>query len=149
MNEIKNSDDIVSRNKAIEKKRIVDQLREMPIVEVACRRAGVARATYYRWLKKDAEFAKLCHEALEHSTSAVSDIAEAKLISAIQEGNMTAISFWLRNHHNSYRTRIDVQGTIRHEAAILTDEQSRLIERALRYANLIEANEGDNDNESN
>ena len=71
------SDDIVSRNKAIEKKRIVDQLREMPIVEVACRRAGVARATYYRWLKKDAEFAKLCREALEHSTSAVSDIAEA------------------------------------------------------------------------
>jgi len=143
----RSTDEIITSNKAREKQRVIEQLSDMPIVEVACRRAGVARATYYRWLKKDPEFARQCREALEQSTSAVSDIAEAKLINAIQDGNMSAISFWLRNHHNSYRTRIDVQGTIRHEATILTDEQNLLIERALRYADLIETNEGENNRE--
>lgn len=140
MKNVNNESDIVSRNKTIEKKRLVDQLREMPIVEVACRRSGVARATYYRWLKKDTEFAQLCREALEQSTSAVSDIAEAKLINAIQEGNMSAISFWLRHHHSTYANRLNVSGTIRHEAATLTPEQEALVSRALRISGLMENN---------
>ena len=130
------SDSITKQNQAIAKKELVAQLKDMPIVEVACRRAGVARATYYRWLQKDSEFAEQCRAALEHSTQAVSDIAEAKLISAIQEGNMSAISFWLRHHHKAYRAKLDIQGTIRHQATILTDEQSRLVERALRLGGL-------------
>jgi hypothetical protein len=132
------NDNIISRNKAVEKKRILDQLREMPIVEVACRRAGIGRATYYRWLKKDIEFARLCGEALQQSTAAVSDIAEAKLINAIQESNMSAISFWLRHHHSTYKNKLDVSGTIRHEASTLTQEQEALIGRALRIAGLME-----------
>lgn len=130
------SDSIAKQNQTIAKKELVEQLQDMPIVEVACRRAGIARATYYRWLQKDSEFAEQCRAALEHSTQAVSDIAEAKLISAIQEGNMSAISFWLRHHHKAYRAKLDIQGTIRHQATILSDEQSRLVERALRLGGL-------------
>jgi hypothetical protein len=42
------STDIIANNKAAEKLRIIEQLNNMPIVEIACKRAGVARATYYR-----------------------------------------------------------------------------------------------------
>ncbi len=141
------SDSITKQNQAIAKRELVAQLQDMPIVEVACRRAGVARATYYRWLQKDTEFAEQCRAALEQSTQAVSDIAEAKLISAIQEGNMPAISFWLRHHHKSYRAKLDIQGTIRHQATILTDEQSRLLERALRLGGLINTEGGDDESQ--
>lgn len=140
---IKNtSNDIVSRNRVIEKQRMVSTLKEMPIVEVACQRAGAARATYYRWLKSDPEFAEKCREALDHSTEAVSDIAEAKLINSIREGNMQAISFWLRHHRAAYANKLSVNGTIRHEAAALTPEQEELVARALRAAGLME---GSND----
>ena len=139
------SDSITKQNQAIAKRELVSQLQDMPIVEVACRRAGIARATYYRWLQRDSEFAEQCRAALEHSTQAVSDVAEAKLISAIQEGNMSAISFWLRHHHKAYRAKLDIQGTIRHQATVLTDEQSRLLERALRLGGLINTEGGDDE----
>lgn len=137
--------EIIKTNNAASKERLVDQLRDMPIVEVACRRAGIGRATYYRWLKKDPEFAAQCREALEQSTAAVSDIAEAKLINAIQAGNMTAISFWLRSRHGAYQARVNVQGTINHRSEVLTTEQSKIVQRALSLADLIE--NGDNENE--
>lgn len=136
---------VMKQNQAIAKKELIAQLQEMPIIEVACRRAGVARATYYRWLQKDTEFAEQCRAALEHSTQAVSDIAEAKLIAAIQAGNLSAISFWLRHHHKSYRAKLDIQGTIRHQATILNDEQSRLVERALRLGGLTSGEEVENE----
>jgi len=139
------SDSITKQNQAMAKSELVSQLEDMPIVEVACRRAGVPRATYYRWLQKDPLFAEKCRSALEHSTQAVSDIAEAKLIGFIQEGNMTAISFWLRNRHPAYQTKVNVQGTINHRTEILTDEQSKLLERALRLAGLIEYKEHDDE----
>ena len=110
----------------------------MPIVEIACKRAGIGRATYYRWLKKDPDFAKNCREALTLSTGAVNDIAEAKLITAIQEGNMTAISFWLRNRHDNYQSRVNIQGTIKHTSESLTAEQNQMVARALRLAGLID-----------
>lgn len=133
------SGNIVSENKKLEKQRLIEQLQNMPIVEIACKRAGVARATYYRWLKKDNEFAAKCREALDQSTDAVNDVAEAKLISAIQEGNMAAISFWLRHHHSTYANRLNVSGTIRHESAALTPEQEALVSRALRISGLMES----------
>lgn len=133
------SESITKQNQAIAKDDMVKQLQDMPIVEVACRRAGVPRATYYRWLKSDPDFAEKCRAALEHSVQAVSDIAEAKLISAIQEGNMSAISFWLRNRHPAYQTRLNVAGTIHHKAELLTPDQEELVQKALRLAGLIEA----------
>jgi hypothetical protein len=132
------TDSITKQNQVIAKDQLVRQLEDMPIVEVACRRAAVPRATYYRWLKSDPEFAEKCRAALEHSTQAVSDIAEAKLITAIQEGNMTAISFWLRNRHPAYQTKVSFAGTIHHTAELLTPDQEALVQKALRLAGLIE-----------
>ena len=41
-----------------EKEALIKSLSEMPIIEIACKRAGVGRASYYRWLKEDSEFLK-------------------------------------------------------------------------------------------
>ena len=39
-----------------EKELIIKQLKKTPIVQLACEKTGVGRATYYRWRKVDKRF---------------------------------------------------------------------------------------------
>jgi ACT domain-containing protein len=130
---------------SVNKKALIDQLRKSPIVQVTCEKTGISRATYYRWRKDDVEFAEACDQALYDGSALVNDMAESQLLSAIRDKNLTAIIFWLKHHHKTYETRVNVQGTIRHQAEALTDEQSELVERALQLAGLLTIKENDNE----
>ncbi len=127
----------MSRNQTADKKKLLERLRKTPIVEVACKQAGVPRSTYYRWRKDDEGFEAACDEVIEESTGIVSDIAESQLISAIKEKNMTAIMFWLKHHHRAYRTRVEVDARIEAIQQELTPEQVETVSQALRLAGLI------------
>jgi hypothetical protein len=111
-----------------------------PIVEAACNQANVPRSTYYRWRKDDEAFAEACDEAIEQSASVVNDLAESQLISAIKDQNMTAVMFWLKHHHRSYRTRIEVDAKIESVQQELTPEQAELVSQALKLAGLTTEN---------
>ena len=80
------------------KELLIEQLKKTPIVQVACEKVGVGRATYYRWRKEDEEFAKLADEAISEGNFLVNDMAESQLMSAIRDKNLTAIIFWLKHH---------------------------------------------------
>ena len=134
----------MSRNQAQDKKKILDKLHKMPIVEVACKQIGLPRATYYRWRKDDEAFTEACDEALEQSTGMISDMAESQLINAIKEKNMTAIVFWLKHHHPMYETRLRFNGSIKHEVEALSEEQEQLVAKALSMVGLLENASGDN-----
>jgi hypothetical protein len=134
----------MSRNQAKDKKKLIEQLHKMPIVEAACQHLNMPRATYYRWRLSDLKFAEACDKAIEQSCGMVSDIAESQLISAIKEKNMTAIIFWLKHHHPRYTARLLLEGRIRHETEILTPEQEDLVLRALTLAGLLPSNFIDN-----
>lgn len=84
------------------KENLIEQLRTIPVIQVACQKAGIGRATYYRWCGEDKDFKKRADEALNEGTFFINDLAESKLISAIKDGNMTAIIYWLKNHHPPY-----------------------------------------------
>jgi len=127
----------MSRNQAKDKQRLIQQLHKMPIVEVACRQISLPRATYYRWRKDDETFAQDCDEAIEQSAGKINDMAESQLINAIKEQNMTAIIFWLKHHHPAYEARLRLDGRIRHETEVLTDEQERLVAKALSMVGLL------------
>lgn len=127
----------MSRNQAKDKRRIIDQLRKMPIVEAACRNISLPRATYYRWRKEDSDFAQACDEAIEQSAGKINDMAESQLINAIKEQNMAAITFWLKHHHPVYESRLRINGRIRHESEELTSEQEELVTKALRMVGLL------------
>lgn len=127
----------MSRNHTKDKQKMVEQLKKMPIVEIACKNLGLPRATYYRWRKADTKFAEACDEAIEQSIGMVSDMAESQLISAIRDKNMTAIIFWLKNHHPRYTARLLLEGRIRHETEVLSADQEELVLRALRLAGLL------------
>jgi len=81
------------------KDTILEILKEMPIIEVACKKAGIGRATYYRWRKEDKEFRRQSDDALSHGIEFINDMSESQLITLIKEKKMPAITLWLRNNH--------------------------------------------------
>ncbi len=113
---------------------LLEQLKKTPIVQIACEKAGIGRATYYRWRKKDKEFTKVADEAISEGSFLVNDMAESQLMSAIRDRNLAAIIFWLKHHHPAYTTRVEVSGRIEHLRQELTEEEKQLVERALRLA---------------
>lgn len=133
----------MSRNQELDKKKLLARLTKSPIVEVACKQAGVPRSTYYRWRKDDEVFAEACDVALEESAGRISDLAESQLISAIKDQNMTAIIFWLKHHHRAYRTRIELDAHIKQDQQALTPEQAEMVAQALRLAGLTKLPEGE------
>ena len=124
----------MSRNQEADKQRLLAQLAKTPIVEAACKHAGLPRSTYYRWRKDDKEFAESVEQSLTDGAYLVSDMAESKLISAIKKESLPAIIFWLKSHHAKYRTKLDVNANIRNLDEPLTAEQEALVREALRLA---------------
>jgi len=116
---------------------LIEQLKKTPIIQVACEKTGVGRATYYRWKNDDQEFSQKAEGALAEGSSLVSDIAESQLMSAIKDKNLTAIIFWLKHHHPAYATKVEVNARLRADNEILTPEQEALVTKALRLASLL------------
>lgn len=119
-----------------DKQRLIEQIKKTPIVQIACEKTGICRASYYRWLKSDTGFREATELALEEGTELVNEMAESQLISAIRDQNLTAIIFWLKSRHKAFKTRVELSGQIKTETE-LNDEQRQIMEQALRLSNLL------------
>src|SRR3989338_7315588 len=84
---------------AADKMKVLEQLKKMPIVKVACERTGVSRATYYRWSNEDEEFKTVADQALIEGELLINDMSEYQLIDLIHSKNGPAIKYWLEHHH--------------------------------------------------
>jgi hypothetical protein len=114
----------------------LDQLRKVPIVQVACEKVGISRNAVYRWKREDKEFAKEMETALEEGEALVNDMSESQLITLIREKNWPAISFWLRHRNPKYRDRVEVTAKIQQPQDELTEEQEAAVRRALKLARI-------------
>lgn len=115
-----------------QKQVLLEQLKKTPIVQIACEKLGIARATYYRWRQSNKKFAKLADEAIKDGSLLVNDMAESQLMSAIRDKNLTAIIFWLKHHHNNYATKIEVNANVKNETKKLSPQQKKLIKEAIQ-----------------
>ena len=120
-----------------EKELLVEQLKKTPIIQIACEKLGIGRATYYRWRNDDQEFSQKADQALKEGSLLVNDMAESQLLAAIRDKNMTAIIFWLKNHHPSYISKVEVTASYKEREANLTPEQEAIVEQALKLASLL------------
>lgn len=120
----------IEKRQTIQKEQILEQLKKTPIIQIACEKTGVGRATYYRWKKENEEFAQAADEALAEGIKLMNDMAESKLLAAVKEGNLTGIIFWLKNRHNAYKTRVEISSAQKEEIS-LTDEQEETIKKAI------------------
>lgn len=118
--------------KKASKSTVVKQLKKTPIVQVSCKKVGISRATFYRWKKEDKKFANDAEAAIEEGLGLINDMAESQLITAIKEGNLTGIIFWLKNHHRQYSPKLEV--TTKDGDIPLTEEQKILIKKSLAMA---------------
>jgi len=118
----------------INKKRneFLEQLKKIPIISVACEKAGLSRNTIYRWRKEDGDFRKIMETALVEGEALVNDMSESQVLTLIKEKNLSAICLWLRHHHPTYRNRLEVTAVVPQEE--LTPEQAALVREALRLS---------------
>lgn len=135
--------------KSLDKKAILEQLKKTPIIQVTCEKLGISRATFYRWKKKDEKFAEAVDLALQEGSQLINDMAESQLITAIKNGNLTGIIFWLKNHHKNYSPKLEV--TTKNTEIPLNDEQKEIIRQSLNMAfslNLVDTQNGTTDTKS-
>ena len=124
-----------------EKTSLVEQLRKTPIVQIACEKLNIARSTFYRWRQEDKLFDRQVEQAIAEGNLLVNDMAESQLMAAIRDQNMTAIIFWLKHHHTTYATRIELSGELRQKDDPLTKEQEEMIQQAIKHYSLPAADD--------
>lgn len=124
-------DKTIQKRIANNKEFMLEQLKRLPIVQVASEKAGISRATYYRWRKDDVEFAKLADEAIFAGVQLVNDMAESQLLTSIKNNHMTGIIFWLKHRHKAYSTKVELSGSIKTDDGKLTPEQEELVQKAI------------------
>jgi len=117
------------------KQDLINVLKEMPIIEVAVKRVGVSRDTFYRYKAEDKVFAKQSEEALSQGIEFLNDMSESQLVALIKDKSWQAIQFWLRHHHPRYTDKLEISGKIDSEEK-LSPEQTAIVRAALRLANL-------------
>lgn len=128
---------LITKRQNSQKIDLLEKLKETPVIEIVCRKIGIARATYYRWRLADEKFAREADLALGEGSALVNDMAESQLLSAIKDQNMTAIIFWLKHHHSAYATKVEVTAQLKNQNETLTPEQEALVTKALQLASLI------------
>ena len=67
------------------KDAFLEQLRKVPIIQVACEKVGVSRNSVYRWKNEDPEFEKAMNTAIEDGEALVNDMTENQLMVLIRE----------------------------------------------------------------
>ena len=118
------------RRQTVEQKVLLEQLRKVPIVQIACERANIGRTTYYRWCREDSKFKKESEEAMNEGEEMINDLSESQLITLIKEKNFSAVQLWLRQHHPKYGNKLEVRTKIEAEDP-MTPEQEALVREAL------------------
>ncbi len=103
---------------------IIVALKEMPIVQVACKKVGVGRTTYYRW-RENKKFAREADTAIAEGEAFITDMSESQLISLIRDRNFQALQLWLRHHHPKYTNKVEVTGHLNMKEELLSKYRNR------------------------
>jgi len=118
------------------KNLLIEQLKEMPILQFACRKVKVSRSSYYRW-REDPKFARAADAAIAEGEALITDLSESQLISLIRDRNFPALQLWLKSHHPKYCNKVEVTGHLNLKDEPLKPEQEELVQKALRLAGLL------------
>lgn len=126
----KRADTITKRQQKL-KEKVLMELEQIPIIEVASKKAGASSSTYYRWVKEDYIFARAAEESLQRGLQHINDVAESKVVTGIYNNDKTLIIFWLKNRHRNYADKQHHIHQIPDENP-LTEERKRQIAEAVK-----------------
>lgn len=118
--------------------QFLEELRKVPIVQVACEKTGLSRQSVYRWRKEDKEFAKKMDQSIKEGVEFVNDMSESQLLQLIKNMEFPAIRFWLSKRHSAYKDKIEIQHKAEDDE--LTPEQADIVRKALNLGSIINDN---------
>ena len=90
------------KNRRGKKAKFLAELEENPLVERACKKLNISRATFYRWKADDADFRLEVEEAEERGREKITDFAESKLFENMQNNHFQSLRFWLQHNTTRY-----------------------------------------------
>ena len=88
-----------------DKKLVINALREQPNISLACRKAGVATSTYYRWIKDDPFFKYRADNARNEGKCNRNDMVESALVMAAKKGEPWAVKYYLDHQSPEYQLK--------------------------------------------
>ena len=101
-----------NKNTTRQRKKILIEALEksLGVVSTACKAVGIPRGTYYTYLKKDPKFAA----AVEDIEALGLDFVESALYRRVQDGDTTAIIFYLKTKgkKRGYGQNVTVDGNL-------------------------------------
>ncbi len=120
-----------------EKQLILENLKTTPIIQIACQKTGVSRPSYYRWRKEDKKFADAADKSLLEGKAFINDLSESQLLTAIKDGNLTAVFYWLNHNHPSYANKLELDANLKLDSENLTPQQEALVTKALKLVGVL------------
>ncbi len=132
-----------------EKSKLIQILEETPLVNYACKKIGMGRTTFYRWMKSNLQFKKDVEHALQNGRFQWSEIAESALMKNVKNGKMDAVKFYLTHNDKRYipkravfmKEEIDPEERARYEWMMrskpLNDKQIEKIMRVFRNYGIV------------
>lgn len=118
----------------------LEQLKKTPIIQIACEKLGISRASFYRWKAEDPEFAKGTDEATLEGYLLVNDLAESQLITAVKDRNLSAVTYWLRHHHPVYANRLELNAKIKRDEGLSPEDEAQLLASIKHMTSIIQSN---------
>ena len=85
-----------------EKMVLLEQLRKMPVISVACERTGLGRTTFHRWCKEDPAFNDAVNEAMSEGDKVLDDVGKTQLVSLMKDKKWEAVKYYLEKHHPEF-----------------------------------------------
>lgn len=117
------------------KQKIVQALREIPIITYVCQKTGVPKPTYYKWRKIDKAFYQASEDAIRTGKININDVAKSQLINHIKNGDYRSISFWLKHNDTDFNPKMTVQ--IKDEDLVYDEHQLRELATAMKNAGFV------------
>ncbi len=125
---------------------VLEQLRRVPIIQVAAEKIGISRTTIYRWRDESEQFRKDLDAALSEGEALINDMCESQLLTLMKDKHWPSIQFWLKHRNPKFRERVEVTANIQSPQEELTPEQQAIVREALRLA-LLTTHQGTNEHE--
>ena len=126
-----------------DKEAVIENLKRMPIIEIACNKSGVSRATYYRWKEEDPDFSQAVDKAQEEGEALIRDVAVSKIIKGINDDNLTAAMYWLNHRDPRFSNKVEISTATKPQEA-LSKEQEEVVQKALALTGLTESDQKNN-----
>lgn len=96
------------------KSKLLTELEKYGNVYYACNRVGIARATYYRWLKEDSTFKRFAKASMKMGRDNLCDAAEHSLALLVKDKDFHSITYVLGHNSPRYKPKRENRVYIEH-----------------------------------